>query len=411
MDTIDIDANPLHAYEIVETTKYYCIQASQSKQTPELDIIVTHETFTKSRGEFVSTYSIDDDIDETTVQDLGDYEGTTENEYESEEEEYESVSDEVDLIYKTLYTTYTYLTTFFEGSRTTISSHTEVLTNIVSSTLLPKATLKSNTLNYVGENQISDNTIRLIDHKTTEFSQKYSIPDEIASLLIQESKVNTAESSSQMMTTLRDDLIYSKTLLTTYTYYTSIFTNNETEVQSRTEIVTNYITDNVSNNETNFIRNPQTANLNFLKSQHSLVEEKIDKVVNMAYGMSVNSSMLRDSSPASFINQNLLDDQVSSESNTEEIIPSATFLLQTSFTTFTFYTTMYVGNDTSIISRHETITNVATEALHPTKLISVEDYSLPITYFTTFTYWTKLAKDGEITTLSRGNFIQCYTTQ
>lgn len=96
-----------------------------------------------------------------------------------------------------------------------------------------------------------------------------------------------------MMTTLRDDLIYSKTLLTTYTYYTSIFTNNETEVQSRTEIVTNYITDNVSNNETNFIRNPQTANLNFLKSQHSLVEEKIDKVVNMAYGMSVNSSMLR----------------------------------------------------------------------------------------------------------------------
>lgn len=401
MDTIDIDANPLHAYEIVETTKYYCIQASQSKQTPELDIIVTHETFTKSRGEFVSTYSIDDDIDETTVQDLGDYEGTTENEYESEEEEYESVSDEVDLIYKTLYTTYTYLTTFFEGSRTTISSHTEVLTNIVSSTLLPKATLKSNTLNYVGENQISDNTIRLIDHKTTEFSQKYSIPDEIASLLIQESKVNTAESSSQMMTTLRDDLIYSKTLLTTYTYYTSIFTNNETEVQSRTEIVTNYITDNVSNNETNFIRNPQTANLNFLKSQHSLVEEKIDKVVNMAYGMSVNSSMLRDSSPASFINQNLLDDQVSSESNTEEIIPSATFLLQTSFTTFTFYTTMYVGNDTSIISRHETITNVATEALHPTKLISVEDYSLPITYFTTFTYWTKLAKDGEITTLSR----------
>ncbi|XP_039152077.1 uncharacterized protein LOC27207956 isoform X2 [Drosophila simulans] len=401
VDTMDIDANPLHAYEIVETTKYYCIQASQSKENPELDIIVPHETFTTSRGEFMSTNSIDDDIDETTVQDLEEYEGTTENEYESEEEEYESVSDEVDLIYKTLYTTYTYLTTFFEGSRTTISSHTEVLTNIASSTLLPKGKLNSNTLNYVGENDISDNTIRQIDHKTAEFSQKYSIPDEIASLLIQESEVNTAESSLQMMTTLRGDTIYTKTLLTTYTYYTSIFTNNETEVQSRTEIVTNYITDNVSNNETNFIRNFQTENLNFSKSQHSLVEKKIDKVENIAFGMRVNSSILRDSSPASFINQNLLDDQVSSESNTEEIIPTATFLLQTSFTTFTFYTTMYVGNDTSIISRHETITNVATETVHPTKLVSVEDYSLPITYFTTFTYWTKLAKDGEITTLSR----------
>nr|DAA03145.1 TPA_inf: HDC16673 [Drosophila melanogaster] len=122
---------------LIEVLSIKHLETYTVKMPFELDIIVTHETFTKSRGEFVSTYSIDDDIDETTVQDLGDYEGTTENEYESEEEEYES---------------------------------------------------------------------------------------------------------------------------------------------------------------------------------HSLVEEKIDKVVNMAYGMSVNSSMLRDSSPASFINQNLLDDQSSQSS-------------------------------------------------------------------------------------------------
>ncbi|XP_001982749.3 uncharacterized protein LOC26526325 isoform X1 [Drosophila erecta] len=398
-DTIVINANPLHAYEIIETTKYYCIQASQSKQNPELNIIsVPHDTVTKSSGEFMSINIIDDDKDETTVQDLQDYEVTTENEYESEDEEDESVSDEVDLIYKTLYTTYTYLTTFFEGSRTTISSHTEVLTNIVSSTFLPESKLESNTLNYVEESHISENAIREIDHSRT-----YTIPDEIASLLAQESKVNTAESSIQMMTTYLDDLKFTKTLFTTYTYYTSIFTSNETAVQSRIEIVTNYITKNVPNDQTNIISvvNSKTTNQNIVKSQYSLVENKIDKVENMTFGIGVNSSIVSDSSPASFNNQNLTEDQVSSESNTEEIIPSATFLLQTSFTTFTFYTTMYVGDDTSIISRHETITNVATETLQPTKLVSVEDSSFPITYFTTFTYWTKLAKDGEITTLSR----------
>ncbi|XP_043657379.1 uncharacterized protein LOC122622852 isoform X2 [Drosophila teissieri] len=403
-DTIVINANPLHAFEIVETTKYYCIQASQSKQNQELNIISDpHDTVTMSSGEFISTNLIDADIDETTVQDLQEYEVTAENEYESEDEEYESVSDEVDLIYKTLYTTYTYLTTFFEGSKTTISSHTEVLTNIVSSTFLPESKLKSNTLNYVKENQISENTIREIDHKATEFSRKYTIPDEIASLLAQESKLNTAESSKQMMTTYLDDLKYTKTLLTTYTYYTSIFTNNETAVQSRTEIVSNYITNNVPNYQTNIISvsNSKTTNKTFLKSQYSLVDNKIDNVENMTFGIRVNSSIVSELSPASFIDKNLPEDQVSSESNTEEIIPSATFLLQTSFTTFTFYTTMYVGDETSIISRHETITNVATETLQPTKLVRVEDSSFPITYFTTFTYWTKLAKDGEITTLSR----------
>ncbi|EDW99290.1 uncharacterized protein LOC120320434 isoform X1 [Drosophila yakuba] len=393
-DTIVINANPLRAYEIVETTKYYCIQASQSKQNQELNIIsVSHDTVTRSSGEFISTNLINTDIDETTVQDLQEYEVTAENEYESEDEEYESVSDEVDLIYKTLYTTYTYLTTFFEGSRTTISSHTEVLTNIVSSTFLPESKLKSNTLNYIEENQISG----------TAFSQKYTIPDEIASLLSQESKVNTAESSKQMMTTYLDDLKYTKTLFTTYTYYTSIFTNNETAVQSRTEIVSNYITNNEPNYQTNIISisNSKTTTKTFLKSLYSLVDNKIYDVDNTTFGIRVNSSIVSDLSPASFINQNFPEDQVSSESNTEEIIPSATFLLQTSFTTFTFYTTMYVGDETSIISRHETVTNVATETLQPTKLISVEDSSFPITYFTTFTYWTKLARDGEITTLSR----------
>ncbi|KAH8349022.1 hypothetical protein KR084_000232, partial [Drosophila pseudotakahashii] len=398
-ENIAIDVNPLFAYDIVETTKYYCIQATQSEQMPELnDGNTFQETTTESHEELI------DGGDETTVRDSEDYDVTTENEYESEDDDYDSVTDDVDLIYKTLYTTYTYLTTFFEGSRTTVSSHTEILTNIISSTLSAKSELKSNTLNNIEENQISENTIQQADQKTSAMLPKYTIPVEIASLLIPENKVNTAENEStdQIITTYIDDLKFSKTLFTTYTYYTSIFTDNDTEIQSRTELVTNYITDKVPNYLTSNINgNNNTTQQHFSASEFHSVDPEIEKDQDMKFEIKANSSSINEANTETFIKNSPLDDQVSSESNTEEIIPSATLLLQTSFTTFTFYTTMYVGDETNIISRLETVTNVATETLQPTKVVNLEESSFPITYFTTFTYWTKLAKDGEITTLSR----------
>ncbi|XP_016973196.2 serine-rich adhesin for platelets isoform X1 [Drosophila rhopaloa] len=393
-NSIAIDANPLFAYDIVETTKYYCIQASQPEQKNELNSdIVDHESVTEKYKELMSTEFIDD-VDETTARDSEDYDVTTENEYEIDDDDYDSVINDADLVYKTLYTTYTYLTTFFEGSRTTISSHTEVLTNIISSTIGSYGEAKSSTLGYFEENKNIESTIRQDDHKAVALASKYTIPIEIVSLLTEESKKNIAENKTtdKIITSFMEDLKYSKTLFTTYTYYTSIFTDNDTEVQSRTEVVTNYVTTT---------SDPQATNQNFVTSEVLSAQHEIEKKEHMPFEKEVNSSRLSDARPGTFIKTNSLDDQISSESNTEEIIPSATFLLQTSFTTFTFYTTMYVGDDTSIISRLETVTNVATETLQPTKIENLEESSFPITYFTTFTYWTKLAKDGEITTLSR----------
>lgn len=92
----------------------------------------------------------------------------------------------------------------------------------------------------------------------------------------------------------------------------------------------------------------------------------------------------------------LVDDQAVSESNNEsEIVPSPTLLLQTSYTTFTYFTTIYQGTTASdIVSRLETVTNVVTETLTPTQKPTPEEATLPITYFTTFTYWTTLYKKG-----------------
>ncbi|XP_017126091.2 uncharacterized protein LOC108145288 [Drosophila elegans] len=405
-DGIVDEANLLLAYDIVETTKYYCIQASQSEQKPELNsVIASYETVTEAQGELMSTEFIDD-VDETTTRDSEDYDVTTENEFDGEDDDYDSVTNDLDLIYKTLYTTYTYLTTFFEGSRSTISSHTEILTNIISSTIGAGAELQLNTLINFEENKNIESTIREGDNKSIALVSKYTIPVEIVSLLTQENKINDDENKSisakQITTTDTDDFKYSKTLYTTYTYYTSIFTNNETEVQSRTEVVTNYVTDKMPNSQinTSIESDSQSINQHFSASEFLLAEHEIEREEHN-FEKEVNSSRLSNANRETYITKNSFEDQVSSESNTEEIIPSATFLLQTSFTTFTFYTTMYVGDDTNIISRLETVTNVATETLQPTKILNLEESSLPITYFTTFTYWTKLAKDGEITTLSR----------
>ncbi|KAH8252436.1 hypothetical protein KR038_011502, partial [Drosophila bunnanda] len=352
------DSNPFLAFDIVETTKYYCIQASEEVATHS--VMTSEDTTTESSREELMPTELIDDLDETTVKNVEDYDVTTDSE---NDDDYDGNSDEIDLIYKTLYTTYTYLTTFFEGSLSTVSSHTEIITNIISSTL------------EVGKSNPIENTLEQEDISGSSMATKYIIPSDIVKVLNSETEVSKESITNVDL----DNIVYTKTLLTTYTYYTSVFTNNDTEITSRTEVITNFLTDN---NTFSTIEENNTHE----NSSVSLVEPKNE-------GHKESSS---------FIQKTPLDDQVSSESNDhDEIMPSATLLLQTSFTTFTFYTTMYVGDDTNIISRLETVTNVATETLKPTKLLSVEDASFPITYFTTYTYWTKLAKDGEITTLSR----------
>ncbi|KAH8298701.1 hypothetical protein KR018_009470, partial [Drosophila ironensis] len=379
-DSLVNSTNPLQDYNIVETTKYYCIQATQVKSKAEIKDVTAFQN-TESSGELMST-----EVDETTLRDPEEYNLTTDNEYDGVDDEYDIGTDDIDLIFKTLFTTYTYLTTFFEGSQTTLSSHTEIITNIVSSTYASNFEDKSENLNikegYQFTERVNDQT-------------KYALPQEIISLLVSYSSVNSSEcDSSNEATQLIDDLKYTKTFFTTYTYYTSIFTHNETEVMSRTEVITNYATDNKFNVST---------------SNMLLLSQKRENKIHTPF---INSSSLDIKNKDN--KKDYHEDQVSSESNTDEILPSATLLLQTSFTTFTFYTTMYVGEDINVISRLETVTNVATETLQPTKTFKLDEVSFPITYFTTFTYWTKLAKDGNISTISReetlSNVIQATST-
>lgn len=78
-------------------------------------------------------------------------------------------------------------------------------------------------------------------------------------------------------------------------------------------------------------------------------------------------------------------------------------LIQTSFTTFTFYTTMYVGDTSEIVSHLETVTRIISDTVPPPAPVIETTEALPTTYYTTFTYWTTLAKTNgtDLTTISR----------
>lgn len=403
---------------------------------------------------------------------------TTENENEDDTEMTESgPAEDIELVYKTLYTTYTYLTTFFHESTSSVSSRKEVVTNIVTSTL-DMSQLRSLDLEPALPTQASIQPTSVgIGRPTTSFHLPGSDLAGIDSILDNEQE---QEAKQLHATPALDDSAPGgvKTYYTTYTYFTTIFVDGETEISSRTEVYTNYVgstaieatavrelgelqtdieqstgdrpvedSDDAENSILEVLKRPYDNTISRLPARESArlngtarldpEDDETNNVIQPSYstmirraGGSDNAAdsdqtitMVTDVKSSSSdgdrhvienINKQwngLLEDQISSESNTDEIMPSPTLLLQTSYTTFTYFTTMYVGSASSnVLSRLETVTNVVTETLQPTQTISLEDASLPITYFTTFTYWTTLYKEGTVTTTSREETISNVVT-
>jgi hypothetical protein len=395
---------------------------------------------------------------------------------------------EVELIFKTLYTTYTYLTTFFQESATSVKSREVVVTNVLTSTFdndfLVKASdpAVAGLFGKVDESEITP-TSTMTEPPVTKF-----FDEDIFS-----SSSSTVDSENEVVATpqLKSEIPVFKT----YTYYTTVFVDGETLVESRTEVLpadptsteaqlrtvltednnvvplsdqqveapTDVTTskkrpaydtiyrqkislkpsseaftmpdsvasiqssiDEAYNYDTTMSRDHRTAQASVDETSlpeadiSRAREQELKKEALLAIGATrpedeeVFETMITDitssSSGGSVRTYEELEvdpnDQISSESNTEEIEPSfsPTLLLQTSYTTFTYFTTVYKGTSSDVISRLETVTNVVTETVKPTEIeakLSPEEATLPITYFTTFTYWTTLYKGTKTMVTSR----------
>lgn len=171
---------------------------------------------------------------------------TTESTNDSNEEE-------IELIYKTLFTTYTYLTTFFHGYTSSVSSRKEIVTNVITSTLdISLINSDAALADLVASMESGEktqhieptNTVGTDGVKATKTSahreQTISIEDIFDDSVV-ESNINQATpslSDSAIQESKIDGSL--KTFYTTYTYYTTIFADGETEIASRTEVYTNF---------------------------------------------------------------------------------------------------------------------------------------------------------------------------
>lgn len=389
--------------------------------------------------------------------------------------------DGIELIYKTLYTTYTYLTTFFHESTSSISQRKEVVTNVVTSTL-DMSLIKSDAAlaDLVASMSVEQTAIQptksspllksTIDTDSLKKVSPISIEDIFGDSIV-ESNVNQATPVlNDSIKGTKIDGSELKTYYTTYTYFTTIFVDGETEIASRTEVYTNFVgqsvkptqlveedkifsTKKISEAEVKKVKeeaddlldnnviqpsysimsrateSPNTSNLvsnedDVTTTESTLDETEESSTISVTKSNSTMTTEVKNSSSSSSSTKdvkrvvdnirkqlnNLLEDQISSESNNQEILPSSTLLLQTSFTTYTYYTTMYNGDSSQIQSRLETVTNVVTHNISPTQTIVLpvisDDPVLPTTYFTTFTYWTTLYnKEGSAFTTSREKIV------
>ncbi|KAG7213568.1 hypothetical protein KM043_002823 [Ampulex compressa] len=435
----------------------------------------------------------------------------------SEEEQTTKQDEEIELIFKTLYTTYTYLTTFFQENTSSVSSREVVETNVVTQTVGPNGVsavvaglFEKDDSILISPTAISESVTPSMtpetwrpELETEQTSETLEETTEGISTTLQDRETTMEENPpTESITTVKDveetdDSIaliepsptpalpteikseQVKTYYTTYTYFTTIFVDDETEIETRTEIFTNVVTETIQptavlpvTRETLEPTSPKPeeekkaavppeilAYLEALQRQKSqeeafLLAKKVQEdgksaeevndadietttevpttlqdrstTENLFKDFQVNAqvtpnppvegevlgSMITDVlSSSSSGGGTVLDvmdkrnavpeDQELSESNHHEVEPAPTLLLQTSYTTFTYFTTMYKGDESNVVSRLETVTNVVTETIRPTAVLPSETSVLPVTYFTTFTYWTTFYKGGDTLTTSR----------
>ncbi|XP_046424514.1 mucin-17-like [Neodiprion fabricii] len=456
-------------------------------------------------------------------------ETSSESTSEPEEEQTTKQDEEIELIFKTLYTTYTYLTTFFQEQTSSVISHEVVETNIITQTVDPYYDVSADVASLFDKTDsvliaptksqeitppslMVQPAVQNEDEESTEEEDHVATTEESSISTIdveQETEITTESSleptpSAEVTPQIHQDVV--KTYYTTYTYFTTIFVEDETEIETRTEVFTNVVTgaiqpstvlpttpkselpDTPPTLETPTTENmpkPQEiekpavppeilAYLEAIKKQKSQEEalelaKKVkeetngdetlvtgesqettepappttlhahsDNVPGVAVieepemtpnpldapgevlGRMVTDVISTSSSGGGTILDSgerrintFPDDQEISESNNHEVEPAVTLLLQTSYTTFTYFTTMYKGDASNVVSRLETVTNTVTETIRPSAIDSqpvVPTITAPSTEFTTLTYWTTFYKDGDTITNSREETISSVAT-
>lgn len=384
--------------------------------------------------------------------------------------------EEVELLFKTFYTTYTYLTTFFQETTTSVSSREEVVTNVVVSTVEKDFLAtdpavaglfdreEGNLLNTAEARSASARDPRVLATRVGSGRPSSAFLRKPADDILFASTLDSIDYKKELATPPLDDNAV-KTFSKTYTYFTTLVSNGSTNLKSHTEVYTNVIMPSnmplssqriqpttvrntikptllkVSEIMSEPMDEPETVHKEMEKGEGEDIETKKHEnnetimTPSYKYDMTITrnrtnySNMDEDKSSSNSMNdvigESMItgtksissnnikrkvstdedEDMESSETNEDvEPSPSPGLELQTSFTTYTYFTTIYKGSSSSqVVSRFETVTNVVPQTIESTEVdnSNIEESTLPVTFFTTYTYWTTLYKDSNTIVTSR----------
>ncbi|XP_056636386.1 uncharacterized protein LOC130444990 [Diorhabda sublineata] len=283
-------------------------------------------------------------------------------------------------ITKTCLTTFTYLTTFLEGSTTTVSSHEQVVSNIateerntgkilptpamgVTVTQNPKLSVGVFHTTYTYLNTILDGDQPLVVSSKHTVTNTVTAPDDYLSLL---KKVHSTESA------MKD----------TNTYYSTIglektsYEGNKTSVIRTNEVVTQVvITESVPPRATSVMTSYIALDKNNLDSAYITTDVVKTYLVTYTYYNTVQ----KDNSPVVYTNTSVSTDIVTEklylspkttsnydiQSNNHQVNNFQIFTTKSYLTTFTYFTTLLQEENEATIVNSETsiVENVVSETI------------------------------------------------
>ena len=377
------------------------------------------------------------------------------------------INSDVELVYKTLYTTYTYFTTFFRASTTRIKSREEVISNVVTLTNIldptDLASLRSScevdsTCHFVSSTLPAAFTTGFIGRPNT----KDVFPE------VPRSSGDKVEDDVIVVGQDDENSVF-RTFYTTYTYFTTLFVDGTSSISTRTEVYSDVKSSGVpvsflAQESTSIVlqttQAPVSSKLNRLEYSSILrphseesttaepeeeaattaaieqpatteepkvafVEDKEEEKEEIKVEVEVKTEEVPKEEeeekkeeeavteviilPTSISDvvekeierdfESIIEQEEQQQDTTEAATTDAGDIeadevkpaqAKTYYTTYTYFTTLFRNGTSFVTSNLETVTNVADTTASP---VLVQP---SVTFFTTFTYWTT-SIDGEKT--------------
>ena len=367
---------------------------------------------------------------------------------------------DVEIVFKTLYTTFTYFTTFFRGTTTRTKSREEVTSEVLSITNL----LKLNDLPSISNSCAQDSSCVFKSANNLEEIREFTDGHigRPSSKIVEKPRTGNGRKIGGDVeikpTSLDEDTnAVLKTFFTTYTYFSTLFVDGTTSVSTHTEVYSNVQTASVALSQIDSdsisilptssasassapassvsaelepsssfpVRRLEISSVRPVQLHSELTtpgdteedkpstdrnfrvnlfgtterEENEETTTEFVHPTPIYSTTLEDQDEGVFVvtqetpalgelGEEVTTAAITTESNVNAETVTE-FEPKTLYTTFTYYTTLFQNNSTFVTSNFKTVTNVMTEPfVEPS---SVEAF---VTIFTTFTYWTTLFNTG-----------------